>query len=466
MSDSKAEAAWARAREELPQTLERLKSYLRVPSISCEPEHAGDVARLCEIVGRDLGAAGFETRVLRLEGAHPVVSASRLRAGAERPTLLIYGHLDVQPVKGEAWTTPPHEPSVRDGRLYARGSSDDMGGWVSHLAALSAWLDTEGELPLNVRLVIEGEEEIGSPNLERYMDAFPEAFSADVMVLTDCENPSEDVPGLTTSLRGLYEVELHCEALRSDAHSGMWGNMLPDPGNALVKLLSRLLDDDGRMTVGRVSVDAAWRESSRALPLGPDELSRIAPLAPGVAPLPERDRSAAEWLWRQPAVTVLSTTLPAPGEHKNAIRPRATATLSVRLAPGQTREQMRALLEPVLLEDPPAGVRVSLRERPGGAESWLYEPRGPAFEAAERAYAAAWGHGLIEVGAGGSIPFVALFGRRYSHLPLILNGVLDPRSGLHGPDESLSLAVFEKAVHANVRLYAELAELGSKLGAP
>jgi acetylornithine deacetylase/succinyl-diaminopimelate desuccinylase-like protein len=127
---------------------------------------------------------------------------------------------------------------------------------------------------------------------------------------------------------------------------------------------------------------------------------------------------------------------------------------------------MRALLEPVLLEDPPAGVRVSLRERPGGAESWLYEPRGPAFEAAERAYAAAWGHGLIEVGAGGSIPFVALFGRRYSHLPLILNGVLDPRSGLHGPDESLSLAVFEKAVHANVRLYAELAELGSKLGAP
>jgi acetylornithine deacetylase/succinyl-diaminopimelate desuccinylase-like protein len=308
--------------------------------------------------------------------------------------------------------------------------------------------------------VIEGEEEIGSPNLERYMDAFPEAFAADVMVLTDCDNPSSDVPGLTTSLRGLYQVELICEALRSDVHSGMWGNMVPDPGNALVKLLARLLDDDTRLAVGRVAVDAEWREKSRALPFDPSSVAAAVPLVTGVAPLPERDRSAAEWLWRQPAVTVLSTTLPAPGAHKNAIRPRASAVLSVRLAPGQTREQMRASLERVLLSDAPGGVRVVLRDHAGGAESWLYEPRGPAFEAAHRASTAAWGHAPIEIGAGGSIPFVALFGRRYAHLPLILNGVLDPQAGLHGPDESLSLEVFEKAVHASVRLYAELGALG------
>src|SRR5690606_16294450 len=149
---------------------------------------------------------------------------------------------------------PPHEPVVKNGRLYARGAADDMGGWVSHLAALEAYLQVTSTLPVNVKLVIEGEEEIGSPNLERYMDAYPEMFDADVMVLTDCENPSVDMPGLTVSLRGLLEVEVKCEALSADVHSGLWGNMVPDSGNALVLLLSRLLDKDGRLALARMEV--------------------------------------------------------------------------------------------------------------------------------------------------------------------------------------------------------------------
>jgi acetylornithine deacetylase/succinyl-diaminopimelate desuccinylase-like protein len=327
---------------------------------------------------------------------------------------------------------------------------------VSHLAAIEAWLRVVGELPLNVKLIIESEEEIGSPNLERYMEAFPEAFDADVIILTDCDNPSTEVPGLTVSLRGLYEVEVLCEALQSDVHSGIWGNMAPDVSTALVKVLARLVDDDGRLVLGRLEVPDAWRQETRDI-ITDDAVRQDAGLLPGVEPLPQRGRTPAEWLWRQPAVMVLSTTLPRADEAKNALRSRASATLSIRLAPGQTAADMRAELENVLTRDVPGGVRLTLRDRPAHADSWLYTPRGPAFAAADRAYEKAWGHPLLPIGVGGSIPFVALFGRRFGDLPLILNGVMDPATGAHGPNESLHLGVFRKAIVANLYLLDELA---------
>jgi cysteinylglycine-S-conjugate dipeptidase len=445
----------------LPRTLERLRDYLRIPAISCDPAHRADVVRLSRRLQEDLSGLGFSgARALELEGALPLVCAERLGAGPDQPTLLIYGHFDLQPVQGEDWRTPPHEATLRDGRLYARGAADDMGGWVSHLAAIEAWLAVAGELPVNVKLVIEGEEEIGSPNLERYMDAFPEVFAADVMVLTDCENPAVDLPGLTVSLRGLLELELVCEALESDVHSGLWGNMAPDPATALILLLARLLDENGRLSLGRREVPEAWRRSAARSPPSREVVARAAHLLEGVAPLPDEGRSPAEWLWRQPAITVLSTTLPRPSEQKNAVRRRASATVSIRLAPGQTAAEMLQQLESVLLVDPPGGVRVQLLPRPGGAQSWLYEPSGPVFEAVDRAYERGFGRAPLRVGVGGSIPFVALFGRRFSHLPLVLNGVMDPDTGAHGPNESLHLGVFEKAVLSNVYLLEELSRLG------
>ncbi len=444
----------------LPATMQRLFGYLRIPAISCEAEHHGDVRRLAERIASDVAALGFDrARVLELHGALPLVAAERLKAGPDKPTLLIYGHFDLQPVAGEAWDHAPHDPIVKDGRLYARGSADDMGGWISHLAALEAWLSVAGELPLNVKLVIEGEEEIGSPNLERYMDAHPDVFEADVMVLTDCENPSPEVPGLTKSLRGLYEVELSCEALHSDVHSGLWGNMAPDAGNALILLLARLLDEQGRFRLGRMEVPPDEAKALYDVPIDAETVREGAHLVDGVEPLPSDGRSPAEWLWRQPAVTVLSTTFPRAEQHKNAIRGRASAVLSIRIAPGQTHADIRKELEAALLIDAPGGVRVKLRERPGWGQSWLYTPQGPAFEAADRAYEKAWGRPLLPIGIGGSIPFVALFGRRYSNLPLILNGVLDPVSGAHGPNESLHLGVFEKAIAANVHLLDEIGQL-------
>jgi acetylornithine deacetylase/succinyl-diaminopimelate desuccinylase-like protein len=459
MANLDVEAVRARAVEGMDAAIERLGRYLRIPAISCDPARHADVRRLARAVAADLEALGFTAEVRALEGALPLVAAYRASNDPAAPTVLVYGHLDLQPVKGEPWTTPPHEPTVRGERLYARGAADDMGGWVSHLAALEAWLAVVGDLPVNVKLVVEGEEEIGSPNLERYMDAFPGDFEADVMVLTDCENPSVDIPGLTVSLRGLLELEVVCEALTADVHSGLWGNAAPDVSTALVKLLARLFDDDGRLALGRMDVPEAFRAEAAEAPLGDAVVREGAHLRPDVAPLPDRGRPRAEWLWRQPAATIVSTTLPRPDEQKNALRARASATLSIRLAPGQTDEAMRALVEEALLRDPPGGVHVTLVEKKWRAESWLYEPKGPAFEAAERAYVRAFGRGLMPIGVGGSIPFVALFGRRYADLPLILNGVMDPETSAHGPDESLHLGVFRKAVLANVHLLDELAKV-------
>lgn len=442
------------------RALRRLAGYVARPAISCDPDHHADVEALAEAVAADLAALGLDATVLRLPGALPSVAAAWMGAGPDAPTVLVYGHLDLQPVKGEPWTSDPHALTQRGERVFARGASDDMGGWVSHLEAIQAYLEVEGGLPVNLRLLIEGEEEIGSPNLERYMDAFPEAFAADVMILTDCENPSPTQPGLTVSLRGLLEVELRCAALEADGHSGLWGGMVPDVSLALMRLVSRLCDEDGRMAIGRVEVPADWRAAAWGVPLSAAVIHAGAHLLPGVSALPDRGRPPAEWMWRQPSITVVATTLPTADRKKNALRTAASATLSVRLAPGQTVDEMMGLLRAALLADPPAGVEVSVEQGKNASEGWLYTPRGPAFAAADRAYRASWGQPLLQVGVGGSIPFVALFGRRYGDLPLILNGVMDPESTAHGPNESLHLGVFAKAIAANAALYAELGALG------
>jgi acetylornithine deacetylase/succinyl-diaminopimelate desuccinylase-like protein len=452
----------AEAERTFERTIRDLCQYLEFPAVSSDPAHHDDVRRLALQVSSDLRALGFEATVRELPDALPLVAARISAEDPSAPTLLIYGHIDLQPVAGEAWETPPHQAVRREApdgeRLYARGAADDMGGWMSHLAALRAWLETERTVPLNVKLVLEGEEEIGSPNLERYMDAFPEDFDADVMVLTDCENPGLDLPGLTTSLRGLYEIDIECRALTSDVHSGLWGNMAPDVSTALFRAVAHLVDGFGRPKFGRTEPSEAFRESAERIPLGSDVIRQGAHLAAGVEPLPLEGRFAAEWLWRQPALTVLSTTLPHPDAHKNALRASARASLSIRVPPGRDKSELRREIEELLAELPSSGVLIELSERPGGAASWLYEPKGPAFAAARRAYERVWGKPLTEIGIGGSIPFVALFGRRYAHLPLILNGVMDPLTGAHGPNESLHLGLFKRAILTNVWLYAELAE--------
>ena len=299
-----------RARASVRTAVDQLCTYLRIPAISCDPDHAPDVRRLAAQVRDDLATLGLDNaRVIELPDALPIVAAEWLRRPGA-PTVLVYGHLDLQPVKGEVWSSPPHEPTERDGRLYARGAADDMGGWVSHLAAVRAWLETTGELPCNLKLIIEGEEEIGSPNLERYITAHPEVFAADAMVLTDCENPSTEIPGLTVSLRGLLECTVKVSALSADIHSGLWGGLVPDVSTALMTVIARLVDEDGRLKHPRMQVDPAWAKAAWDVPLTPEVIHDGAHILDGVAPLPDRGTSPAEHAWRQPAVTVLCTPIP------------------------------------------------------------------------------------------------------------------------------------------------------------
>ncbi len=438
----------------------RLGRYLSFAPISSEAEACPRLRALADALRTDLEAAGLDrARVLDLPDALPCVAAEWMKAGQGAPTILIYGHYDVQPVKGEAWSTEPHVLVRKGDRLYGRGSADDMGGWLSHFVAIEAWMKVAGGLPCNVKLLLEGEEEIGSPNLERFMDAHPDAFAADAMVLTDCENPSTDIPALTVSLRGLLEVEVTVSSARSDVHSGLWGNLVPDPAMALMVMVARLVDGDGRLKLARRPVDPAWLASSRDMPLDAAVIRSGARLLDGVEPLPDGELSPAAWVARQPAVTVLSTTFPAPGNEKNAIRKASSAKLSLRVAPGQTSDELFAAVSTELQRDVPGGAKVTLTKLPGAASSWDYVAQGPAFEAVDRAYQKSWGRAPLRMGLGGSIPFVALFGKRFSQLPLVLNGVIDPETGAHGPDESMHIGVYEKTVQANVHLYAELATL-------
>ena len=446
------------AEQSVEGSFARLGRYLAFAPISSDPEATPRLAALAEALRADLTTLGMaRARVLELPDAHPCVAAEWMSAGPGAPTVLIYGHFDVQPVEGETWTTEPHALVRKGDRLFGRGSADDMGGWLSHFVAMEAWLRETGSLPCNIKILLEGEEEIGSPNLERFMDAYPDAFDSDAMLLTDCENPSVDIPGLTVSLRGLLEVEVSITSAQSDVHSGLWGNIVPDPAMALITQLSRLVDADGRLKLARREVDPAWLVSSRDVPLTSDVIRSGARLLDGVEPLPDRGLTAAAWVARQPAVTVLSTTFPAPGTEKNAIRKSVSAKLSLRIAPGQTSEELFEAVAKELRRDVPAGLSVTLTTLPGAASSWDYVAQGPAFEAADRAYVAAWGRAPLRIGLGGSIPFVALFGKRFARLPLVLNGVIDPETGAHGPDESMHIGVYTKTVKANVHLYAELA---------
>lgn len=457
MSQDLVERAAERAEALIPEALRRLADYVAIPALSRDPERGPDVRRMAQVAADDLRAAGLEdVAVLELNNALPCVKGSWLhRPGA--PTVLIYGHFDQQPADPAEWASPPHALTPRGDRLYGRGAADDLGGWLSQLVAFRAWMAVGGP-PVNVRFLLEGEEEIGSPNLGAFMKAYPEAFQADVMVLTDCENPATDTPGLTVSLRGLLDVDLTLRALRGKVHSGLWGGALPDPAIGLCKVLAGLVDDQGRVVGLDVPQDPAWRESVAGLSPTDEDLRRNAGLLPGVPGLPPGDRPRVEWMWRQPHLTVVGTSLPSLADVANVIQPFARAHLSVRLAPGQDPAQVFAHLEARIMELVPFGLEAEV-ELLRGSAGWSYEAKGPAFDAAERAYRKAFGRDLVRIGVGGSIPFITLFAENFPTTPLILNGVMDPQTSAHGPDESLHVPLFRKVVLANVHLLGELAGL-------
>ncbi|MCC7539968.1 MAG: M20/M25/M40 family metallo-hydrolase [Deltaproteobacteria bacterium] len=442
-----------------PAWLERLPRYVAIQGVSMQPEHAADVRRLANLVAADLRDIGVRDVAVRdLPGkpdALPIVTGEIGPDDPKAPTVLVYGHYDTQPSEPSTWkVSHPLEVKEKDGRLYGRGTADDLGGWLSHFAALEAW-KKHGGVPVRVKLILEGEEESGSTHLEGYMDAYPDVFTADAMVLTDCENPDVETAGLTVSLRGLVTMDVVARSLTGRVHSGVFGGIVPDPVMALFKAASSLVDERGRIVGLSADVSDAERVSLRKA-FDPAELKGH-PLLPGVEPLPNDDRPAAELLWRQPSLTIIGADVTPVAQSANAVAPECRVRLSLRVPPGMepdvVEQHARARLEAMR----PFGLALEVSRVGVSAQSWLYEPKGPAFDAFDRACTIGFGKPFRKIGIGGTIPFIALFGRRFAGVPLILNGVMDPLTNAHGPDESLDIALFNKVARTNAVLYGELA---------
>jgi acetylornithine deacetylase/succinyl-diaminopimelate desuccinylase-like protein len=432
----------------LPGARADLERLVRIPSIWADPAHADDTRRSAEAVAdlaRDAGAA--DVTIIAADGGAPAVVA-RFPGPEGTPTVLLYAHHDVQPTGGdEFWTSPPFEPTERDGRLYGRGAADDKAGVMTHLAVLRAY---GGRPPVGVTLFIEGEEESGSPTLPALLRSHRELLTCDVIVIADAANPAVDVPALTTSLRGLVDVTVEVAMLERPAHSGVYGGPVGDALTALCHALASLHDADGEVAVpGLVSGTSEAPDMDESVFRSDVGLLEGVELI-GTGTIPTR-------MWAKPAVAVLGIDAPRVAEASNVLLPRARARVGMRLAPGDDAVKAQRALADHLEAHVPWGAQVAVRLEPGIAEPFSIEATGTAYDAARRAFAEAYGNPVVETGIGGSIPFIAEFARQFPGAAVLVTGVGDPASRWHGIDESLDLAMFGRAVLAEALMLAELA---------
>ncbi|MFP6563213.1 MAG: M20/M25/M40 family metallo-hydrolase [Myxococcota bacterium] len=442
----------------------QLETLARIPSVSASGFDPAEVVRSADAVAQLLEATGLTgVEVLRPGDAHPYVVAQWAGASEDAPRVLLYSHHDVQPPgRLDQWRSPPFEPMRgADGRLYGRGVVDDKAGIVAHIAAITAWLETEGRLPVDLKIVVEGEEEIGSSHLRDFLLRYRERLDADVIVLSDTANLETGTPSLTTSLRGLVVVDVHVRALDHPLHSGMWGGAVPDAATALTALLGRLVDAEGSPAVEGLEDDVPepspeTRDRLAALPFDAEAFRRDAGLPASARLLGRASQSVYERLWLRPAIAINALeAMPLAGA-ANQLIDRASARVGLRLAPGQDAERARDHLLEALQTDPPFGVEVRCEVK-AASGGWQTDARGPAFDAAHRALAAGYERAPIHIGCGGSIPFVGPFAEALGGVPALLLGLEDPVCNAHGENESLHLGDFRKSIHATAHLFAELA---------
>jgi len=424
----------ARVQAVLPSVRADLEDLVRIESVWADVARRGEVKRSADVVSKLLSEAGFgDVRIVSEGGAPAVIARHPAPPGA--PTVLLYAHHDVQP-EGDAtqWVSPPFVPTERDGRLYGRGSADDKAGIATHLAAMRAF---DGNPPVGLTVFVEGEEESGSPSLAALLGAHRDLLAADVIVIADSDNWSTEVPSLTVSLRGLADCVVEVATLDHGLHSGMWGGAVPDALSALVRLLASLHDDDGN-----VAVAGLHESTAAAVDYPPERVREDTGLLDGVTEI--GSGSVPQRLWAKPSITVIGIDTTPIASASNTLIPRARAKVSLRVAPGGDAAEHLAALTRHLEEHAPWGAKVTVTPGDVG-QPYAIDANGPVYDAARTAFRQAWGTDAIDMGVGGSIPFIAEFAAAFPDAKILVTGVEDPATQAHSINESLDLGVLERA---------------------
>jgi len=438
------------------KSLAELIELLRIPSVSAKSEHKGDTAAAAEWLAARMRAVGLTVDLVPTAG-HPVV-LGEWRGAPGAPTLLVYGHYDVQPPEPlDEWLTAPFEPTVRDGKLFARGSVDDKGQVYLHVKAVEAHLATRGSLPVNVVFLLEGEEEVGSPNLATFLTEHVDRLRCDAVMISDTTMFAPGLPSITIGLRGLAYMEVRVQGPSTDLHSGVYGGAVVNPANTLAKIIAQLHDEKGRVTVpgfyDRVQeIDERERAVIRGLPFEEEGLRKEvgAPKLGG-----EEGYGPLERVWVRPTLDVNGLLSGYTGEGAKTVLPaRAMAKVSMRLVPDQDHHEVERAFIDYVKSLTPEGVTVEVEALHGG-QPWYAEPSGPVFEAARRALARAYGREPVTIREGGSIPIVKAFEDTLG-APVVLIGFGLPGENAHAPNEWISLDNFHQGAEAIAALYDEL----------
>ncbi|HEX4744010.1 MAG TPA: M20/M25/M40 family metallo-hydrolase [Candidatus Limnocylindria bacterium] len=430
----------ARVREVMPRVREAHARLVRIPSLSAAGHDPAPVRQSAALTAELLRGIGAEARTLEAKGGHPAV-VGRIAGPAGSRTVLLYAHHDVQPPGPDSrWSSPPFEPVERDGRVFGRGTSDDKAGIAAHLAAVLAH---GGKPPCTVLFFIEGEEESGSKHLRGLLEGERERLRCDAVVIADSGNWRIGQPALTTTLRGVVDCVAEVTVLDHAVHSGGYGGIFPDAVTCLARILATLHDDQGRVAVRGIAA-----RDADPLDLTEDELRAWTGARPGLRTIGEG--SFTSRMWTRPAISVIGVDAPSVHDSSNQLVPAARARVSMRIPPGQPAKAALDALCAHLREAAPWGAEVKVT--PGSAgEPFVASTKGPAYDAMHAALADAWGRKALDIGIGGSIPFLADFAELFPEAELLVTGVGDPSSNAHSEDESLHLADFENVCVAEAR---------------
>lgn len=440
----------------LPTTIADLSRLVRIPSVSWDgfdPDHVRTSAEAIAGLLSDLDVfdeVSISTAPIDADRTgQPAVLATRAARNG-KPTILLYAHHDVQPPGNDAdWVSPPFEPTLRDGRLYARGAADDKAGVMAHVGAIRAFVAKHGkDFDLGLVAFIEGEEEFGSRSFANFIEQHQSQMAADVIVVADSDNWDTETPALTVGLRGNVTFKLTVSTLDHASHSGMFGGAVPDAMLATIKLLATLHDAEGAVAVaGLTSREAETPEYDE------DKLRHEAGLLEGVRPI--GSGTVLSRMWNKPAITVTGIDAPTVQNASNTLAPSISVKISARIAPGQDAAEAYEAIAKHLHDNAPFGAHLTIQDVDTG-NPFLVDTSGWAVAIAEEAMAEAWDKAPLQTGIGGSIPFISDLVRVFPEAQILVTGVEDPDSRAHSPNESLHLGVFEKAIFTEVLLLTKL----------